>query len=69
MQPEAQAVGGRESLKRVCTQQPAADRMAACDACMGRPTFVARRRGTFHDVGGTHTPSSGLKITTGHVVM
>eukprot|EP00966_Prymnesium_polylepis_P289297 6682639-Prymnesium_polylepis.1 len=71
MQPKAQAVGGRECLKRVCTwHEPAADRMANGGMRVwARPTFVARRRGTFHDVGSTHAPSSGLETTTGRVLM
>eukprot|EP00966_Prymnesium_polylepis_P233069 5390205-Prymnesium_polylepis.2 len=31
------------------------------------PTFAPRRHGTFHDVSGSHVPSSDFKPTTGHV--
>eukprot|EP00966_Prymnesium_polylepis_P240246 5555807-Prymnesium_polylepis.1 len=34
-----------------------------------RPTFVPRRRGTFHDVAGSRVPSSDLKTATGHVAL
>eukprot|EP00966_Prymnesium_polylepis_P235604 5449256-Prymnesium_polylepis.1 len=52
MQPEAQAVGDRESLKRVCTRQPAADPhggmrcvgMGETDFCRATSWHIPRRR-------------------------